>query len=89
MTASVRVGGETLHRSVGGETVLLNLRSGECLTLDDIGQRTWELLVDRGDREQVAAKLIEEFEGDPGVIRADLDEFLGELVDRGLIEIDR
>lgn len=88
MARKISLHPEALHNSLGGETVVLSLATGESFSLDSTGQRIWQLLQDLGDREAVAKRLVEEYEGDDQDIRHDLDEFLKELESRGLIVID-
>ena len=53
MTRRIRVTPDTLHNSLGGETVVMNLDSGEAFALDAVGQRIWELIQEHGERDAV------------------------------------
>ena len=84
----VRIASDVLHRSLGGETVVMNLDSGETFSLDRWGCRTWALIEELGDLRRIEAALESEFEVDPETVRRDVGAFLAELEAKGLIELD-
>jgi hypothetical protein len=78
-------------RSVGGRegAVLLDLRSGKYLALNDVGGRIWQR-IERGEpRAAILAGLEAEIEAPAGRVREDADAFLSHLLDRGLIRSRR
>lgn len=78
---------DVLYRSLGGETVLLNLETGETFSLDASAYRVWELIEEHGDRDLVEAALREEYDAPPDSIAEDVGTFLEELVGKGLVEL--
>ncbi len=84
-----RVSTSTLFREVQGESVLLHLESGEYFGLDDVGTRVWQLIVEKGDLDQVEAAMAEEFDVDQEVLSSDLRQMVDELAAKHLIEIER
>ncbi len=84
---SVRVSTNTLSREVQGETVLLQLDSGEYFGLDEIGTRIWQLIVETGDLERVRDTLLDEYDADPAVLAADVTRLVDELTARQLIDV--
>jgi hypothetical protein len=71
--------------SVGGELVVLDLDSSEYLTIRGSGVYLFELLgVERGRDELVAALLVR-FEVDEGTACDDVDRFLADLAEAGLL----
>ncbi len=76
---------DTLHRGLGADTVLVNLETGFCFSLDRVGRRIWELIQDHGDRALIEEVLIAEFDEAPEKISVDLTAFLQTLVDKGLV----
>jgi hypothetical protein len=84
---AVRVHPSTLHRELQGEGVLLQLDSGEYFGLDEVAQRMWELIAEHGDLAVVQQALVQEYDADPETLWADLQRLVGELVDRGLLEV--
>ena len=84
---SVRPNANTLHRELGGEGVLLQLDTGEYFGLDEVGERMWVLMMEDGDLARVESRLIDEFDVEPTRLSNDLTAFVGELVERRLIDI--
>jgi hypothetical protein len=83
----VRVPDGVVHRAFGDELVLLNLRSGQYHGLNSSGRRIFELILERGTADGVAAQVAAEFDTDPGRVTADVDELCRGLAARGLLEI--
>jgi hypothetical protein len=77
-----------VYRSFEGETLLLNLESGEYHGLNETGGRMLELMSDDSPtlRESIA-RLAEEYGVKSADIEADLVEFCRSLADRGLLEL--
>lgn len=84
----VRIAPDVLHRSLGGETVLMNLDSGETFSLDRWGCRTWALIEEHGDLRRIEEVLGSEFDVDHATVRRDVAVFLAELEAKGLVELD-
>ena len=83
-----RVSASTLYREVQGEAVLLHLDSGEYFGLDEVANRIWQLIVEKGDLHEVEAAMLEEFDVDQAVLSSDLGRVVDELVSKRLIEIE-
>ncbi len=83
-----RVTPSTLCREVQGETVLLQLDSGEYFGLDEVGTRIWQLIVEKGDLAEVEAAMRTEYEVDAAALAADLNRVVNELAGKRLIEIE-
>ena len=75
-----------LVRHLDGESVLLNLETEKYFGLDATGTRMWELATQSPNIEAAYAKLVEEFDVDPEVLRSNLAELLGRLLETGLLE---
>ena len=85
----VRVPPSTLYRELEGETVLLQLDSGEYFGLDKTATRIWQLIVEKADLHQVEAAMLEEFDVDRTVLSHDLARVVDQLSAKHLIEIHR
>jgi len=68
-----------------GEAVLLNVETGIYFGLDAIAAHIWRLLSEGATQESIAERLTEEYDAEPSELRADLDAFLDQLAERGLI----
>jgi len=84
----VRISSSTLHRELQGETVLLQLDSGEYFGLDEISTRIWQLIVETGDLCAVEAAMLKEFDVERTVLAQDLTRVVDDLVAKRLIETD-
>ena len=87
MATSIHIAPGVLHRTLGRETVLMNLESGETFALDEQGCRIWALIEEHGDRAAVEQILAKEFDCDVGTISKDMGEFLLQLESHGLVEL--
>lgn len=85
---AVKVPEQVVHRAFGEQTVLLNLETGQYHGLNRTGRRIFELLVERGTTDGVAAQVAAEYEIDEGRAAADLEELCASLQERGLLEMD-
>lgn len=75
-----------LFQEVDGEAVLLSLDEGCYYGLDELGTRIWKLIQQDLDSDQVVAAIVEEYEVEPEQARSDLDAFLSDLEQSGLIQ---
>jgi len=86
-SSHVTVAPDVLFRIVGEEAVLLNLKTELYLGLDRVGTRMWSLLAEEPSVGAAYEALLQEYEIEPARLRDDLDEFLGQLLEQGLIQI--
>ena len=83
----VRVSPDVLISDVGGESVLLNLKTESYFGLDVVGARMWAAVTDAESIEAAYAALQTQYDVAPERLRSDLDELLGKLVEHGLVEL--
>lgn len=79
---------EVRVQEVAGEVVLLDLASEKFFTLNEVGTRIWQLVVEHGEPEVVFDKMLEEFAVEPQTLRADMEQLLTELLEAGLLAPD-
>jgi len=77
-----------VHRAFGEQTVLLNLETGQYHGLNATGRRIFDMLVERGSTDGIAAEIAAEYGIDESLAAADLEELCASLSERGLIELD-
>ncbi len=75
-----------MSRLVGDETVLMDLSTGIYFGLDGVGKRIWETIAEGRNLAEVTATIAAEYEVDEARAQADVIEFVGELVERGLLQ---
>jgi hypothetical protein len=79
---------DTVVREVNGEAVLLHLVSERYYVLDEPSTRMWRVLVESSTFADAVRALTDEFDVEVGVLRRDLERFVGELADEGLVSVD-
>lgn len=79
---------DVLFRELDGEMVLLNLKDERYYGLDEVGSRTWQLLSEHGDVQQVIGQLLEEYDVDEERLRSDIAELIDELVSARLLSVE-
>ncbi len=84
--STISISPDVMIRKVGEESVLLDLKTERYLGLDDVSARFWDLLTSGGSSQSAYETLLTEFEVDPERLRNDLDDFVQELVQFGLVE---
>ena len=88
LEARVVVPSHVVYRSFEGETLLLNLDSGQYHGLNETGGRMLELMKDaHGTVREAISALAEEYGVDAAEIEPDLTAFCRDLADRGLVEL--
>jgi len=76
-----------LVRLLDHESVLLNLATERYFGLDETGTRMWQLLTTLPNLDAAFQELLAEFDVEPELLRSNLTELLGRLVDNGLLEV--
>ena len=88
LESRVTIPEDVVFREIDGESVLLDLASGEYYGLNEVGTRIWSWLVERERPDEMVSRLAQMYAVDVGVLERDLLELLGELWDRGLVRLD-
>lgn len=84
--STLKIADNVLFQEVDGEAVLLSLDEGCYYGLDELGTRIWKLIHQDLDNEQMVAAIVQEYDVAPEQARRDLDKFLGDLEQSGLIQ---
>lgn len=86
LSDSLRIPDNVATRTIGNETVLLNLDTGIYFGLDSVGSRFIELLEDKSTLAEVHHLMLEEYDVKPEVLEADLLRLSNEMRSKGLLE---
>ena len=85
-TMKIRVPSDTLFNVIGGESVLLSLKSERYFGLDAVGTKMWTVLTTAPSLEAAQQTLIQEYDVDPQRLRQDLYALVEKLLEEGLVE---
>ena len=76
---------EVMAQEINGETVLLDLASEQYFGLDVLGTRIWRLLEQGFPLNAIIEQLLPEFEVDREQFVSDVNRFVSEMLESGLI----
>ena len=76
---------DVIFQALDDEAVLLDLASEQYLILNELGKRMWELLSENGDTSTAVEQLLIEYEVDKASLRQDLANWIGRLIELGLV----
>ncbi|MEQ1908218.1 MAG: PqqD family protein [Vicinamibacterales bacterium] len=74
-------------RLVDGMTVLLDVDSGRTFSLDDIGTRAWQVLIDAPSVQAAVEQLQREFDAEPGELERDVLALIDRLISAQLVQL--
>jgi hypothetical protein len=87
-TTVVRRSSVPLTAAVEGEVVMFHPHRGAYFSLGDVGSRIWEIVAAPSSLAAITTTLLQEFKVEPGVCRAQVEAFVVELEDAGIVELD-
>ena len=74
-------------QEIDGEMVLLDVNSENYFGLDEVGCFIWKAIQEKQTLVAVYDSMLETYDVEPERLRSDLDEFIEQLRDAGLLEI--
>lgn len=72
---------------LGNELMMMNIDRGVYIGLNPMGVQIWRLIEPPQTIGDICAALIEKFEVDPAVCRAEVEAFVEKMAARGLITV--
>jgi hypothetical protein len=87
LSDKVFIPSQVMARTVGDETVLLDLASGTYYGLDPVGARIWELIGEEKTLGEICHVMLEEYDVSRVELEGDTLRLAEELKQQGLIEI--
>ena len=75
----------TASRLITGEAVILSLDTKVLRGLNAVGSRVWELIDGQRTVDEIVDVIVAEFEVSRTAAAADLDAFMRQLIDKGLV----
>jgi hypothetical protein len=85
-SAPVKLAEDVLVREIDGEAVILVMKTERYLGLDPVGSNMMNVLTGSASVEAAYEALLEKFDVEPDVLRRDLEELIGKLVEAGVFE---
>ena len=85
LSDAVTIPPQVMARTVGDETVILDLASGTYFGLDPVGARIWALMGEGRALAEICTTMLEEYEVEREQLETDVLRLSGELVERGLV----
>ena len=79
---------EVMVQEVGGESVILDLKSNRYLGLDEVGTRMWQVVLDSDSIQTAYDTLLAEYEVEPKQLEVDLLEFVDLLLEHKLLSTE-
>lgn len=73
-------------RTIGDETIVLNLSTSRYFTITGVGTRVFELLATETSIDALVGTVADEYEVDPATARRDIETFLDRLRDAQLLQ---
>ena len=73
---------------LSGETVILDIPSGQYFALSEIETTIWKLLETPSTLANVCGRLMDEYDVEPARCEADVSSLLDQLAERGLITFE-
>ena len=87
LASQVEIPKDVLFRDLGSEAIVLNVRTGVYYGLNDTGTRMWNVLSQHAGVEQAYRMLLAEYDVANDRLRHDLLELIGQLAERGLVDV--
>jgi hypothetical protein len=81
-----RVPAEVLVRTLEGRAVLLELRTNETFSLDEVGTRMFEAVISSDSLRAAMELILAEYDVEAGTLWEDLSVLVADLVERGVLE---
>lgn len=81
------VSDRVIAKRLEDEMVLLDLGSENYFGLNEMATAMWQELTGSGTIEEAYETLLEQYEVEPEVLRADLEDLLQQLVDSRIVEL--
>ena len=85
MAARLKLSPDALSRELDGEVLVLDLRTSLYFGMTGTAARIWQLLEAGQGQEEIVRTLANEYDAESQAIAADVDSFVADLVERGLV----
>lgn len=87
LDSTVVASSDQVDADLGEEIILLHLHNGQYYGLKQVAATIWRLLKSPRTIGEIEGILLEEYEIEPDLCRAEVVELLSDLIDQGLVEV--
>lgn len=77
---------DALFSEVGDDVIALHVHRGQCYGMEKVTADVWSLLAEPADMESICSRLIDRYDVEPDVCRAEIARLLEQLENEGLVE---
>jgi len=88
LPASISISSEISWRDVNGETIILNLKSGEYFTLNETGKFLWENICENVPPQELVKDLAKEYNVEAKDVECDVLDFIAGFVQKEVLIIN-
>jgi hypothetical protein len=85
--SKIAISPRAMFRSVGDETVILDLETGSYFGLDPVGARVWALIDEGKAFDELCETMVEEYEVNRAQLERDVEALVNNLANHRLISI--
>jgi hypothetical protein len=85
LPAKIEVSSEISWRDVNGETIILNLKTGEYFTLNDTGKILWKGICENQKPSELVLSLANEYKMDNKEVERDVLDFISGLLQKEVL----
>lgn len=78
---------EILSSDMDGETVMMSVENSEYYSLSPVGTRIWQIVENEITYKDLISQLMTEYSIDIETCKSDTEEFINELINKGLVEL--
>jgi hypothetical protein len=86
MPLSFKISPHVRYRVIDDEAVVVRQREGDVVVLNEVAARVLQLAGEGLSQERIGDRIVSEYEAGESQVRADVDGFLVELIELGVLE---
>lgn len=87
LTNKISIPSQVMARTVGDETVILDLANGTYYGLDPVGARMWQLMSEGNSLSAVCETMLDEYDVTREALASDILRLTEELLTKGLLVV--
>ena len=81
-----KLSNNALFANLGDDIVALNVEGGQCYGMEKVSAEVWRLLAEPMDLSALCARLVELYDVEPAVCRAEVERLIHQMQSEGLVE---